>query len=246
MVLRTRAAKIQLVEVSGGTNRRKRPVGQSLLSSLGGIDTVGEGELDVALGELHAVGAPEILGAEDGGTDDLDRSGTATVAAGHLVVELGDGAGEGEVTELAVHVVGAGAGVVTEPDAVVLDGAGVLLDDLGAVEDLTGGLLHLAELVEVVPELGLGDDGVGGEEDHPVGLRVGVIVGGHVPADDLVLTHLSRDGHICFRFVCLLGRAVYVGEKKERNKMACEQNIVKTRNHSRRHGRKGSSPVCSN
>ena len=159
---------------------------------------MGEGELDVALGELHAVGAAEVLGAEGGGADDLDRSGTATVTAGHLVVQLGDGTGEGEVTELAVHVVGAGAGVVTEPDAVVLDDARVLLGDLGAVEDLTGGLLHLAELVEVVPELGLGDDRVGGEDDHPVSLGVGVIVGGHVPADDLVLTHLSRDGHICY------------------------------------------------
>ena len=157
---------------------------------------MGEGELDVLLGELHAVDAAEVLGAEGGRPDDLDGPGTAAVAAGHLVVQLGDGASEGQVAELAVHVVRAGAGVITEPDAVVLDDAGVLLGDLGDVEDLSGRLLHLAELVQVVPELGPGDDGVGGEDDHPVGLRVGVVVGGHVPADDLVLTHLSRDGHI--------------------------------------------------
>ena len=176
---------------------------------------MGEGELDVALGELHAVGASEVLGAENGGPDDLDGSGTAAVTAGHLVVQLGDGTGEGEVTELAVHVVGAGAGVVTEPDAVVLDDAGVLLGDLGAVEDLTGGLLHLAELVEVVPKLGLGDDRVGGEEDHPVSLGVRVIVGGHVPADDLVLTHLSRDGHIC----CLVLLITNLFEKKREKRV---------------------------
>mmetsp|Transcript_18273 Transcript_18273/g.52263 ORF Transcript_18273/g.52263 Transcript_18273/m.52263 type:complete len:207 (-) Transcript_18273:40-660(-) len=185
-----------LIEVGGGSYSGEGAVGQGLLSALGGIDAVGEGELDVALGELHAVDASEVLGAEDGRSDDLDGSGATAVTAGHLVVELGDGPGEGEVAELTVHVVGAGAGVVTEPDAVVLDGAGVLLGDLGAVEDLAGGLLHLAELVQVVPELGLGDDGIGGEDDHPVSLRVGVIIGGHVPADDLVLTHLSRDGHI--------------------------------------------------
>lgn len=44
----------------------------------------------------------------------------------HLV----HGACQGEVPVLAVHVVRAGARVVTEPDAVVLDNASVLLRQL--------------------------------------------------------------------------------------------------------------------
>lgn len=47
-----------------------------------------------------------------------------------LLTHLVHGAGKGEVPVLAVHVVRAGARVVPEPDAVVLDDTGVLLLDL--------------------------------------------------------------------------------------------------------------------
>lgn len=144
----------------------------------------------------------------------------------HALTHLVHGAGQGEVPVLAVHVVRAGAGVVAEPDAVVLDDASVLLRQLfrkqGAnnrkrinkkssssrprlgvprarvratnrceltaiplaaaaaarlvphgpsaqpylddVEDLPGGLLHLAHLVHEVPELGCAGHLVGRED----------------------------------------------------------------------------------
>lgn len=158
---------------------------------------MGQGELNLSLSKLHSVRPLEVFGGHGGGTDDLNGARAGAVTAGHLVVELGDGAGELEVAVLAVHVVGAGAGVVAEPDAVVLDGAGVLLGELYAVEDLAGGLLHFAELAHEVPEFGLGHRGVGGEDDHAVGFGVGVLVGAGLAAHYLVLAHFSGDSHCC-------------------------------------------------
>lgn len=54
-------------------------------------------------------------------------------------------------------------------------------------DDLAGSLLDLLETSQEVPESGLGDRSVGGEDGHAVegGGRVGL--GGQVAADDLVL-----------------------------------------------------------
>lgn len=52
------------------------------------------------------------------------------MAGGHVLVEGLDGISTREFTELLVHVVGAGAGVVTEPDTEVLDLQRLLLVDL--------------------------------------------------------------------------------------------------------------------
>ena len=90
-----------------------------------------------------------------------------------------------------------GTRVITEPDPVVLDGAGILLGELDAIEDLAGGLLHFTELTHKVPEFGLGDGGVGGEDDHAVGFGVGVFVGAGLAAHDLILAHFSGDRHVC-------------------------------------------------
>lgn len=55
---------------------------------------------------------------------------TPHVSEGCALTHLVHSARQGEVPVLAVHVVRAGTGVVTEPDAVVLDDAGVLLRQL--------------------------------------------------------------------------------------------------------------------
>ena len=60
----------------------------------------------------------------------VDRPETSTVAGSHVLVETLDGVGAGEVTELLVHLVGAGARVVANPDAKVLDFERLLLVDL--------------------------------------------------------------------------------------------------------------------
>ena len=60
----------------------------------------------------------------------VDRPETGTVPCSHILVEGLDGIGTGELTELLVHVVRAGARVVAEPDTEVLDLERLLLVDL--------------------------------------------------------------------------------------------------------------------
>jgi hypothetical protein len=52
------------------------------------------------------------------------------VTGGHILVKSVDGSNAGHLTVLLVHVVGAGARVVADPDTEVLDLLGALLVDL--------------------------------------------------------------------------------------------------------------------
>lgn len=60
----------------------------------------------------------------------VDGAEPGTVTGSHVLVERVDGVGPGNLTVLLVHVVGARARVVTDPDTEVLDGTGALLEDL--------------------------------------------------------------------------------------------------------------------
>ena len=119
-----------------------------------------------------------------GGADDLDGTVTGAVARSHVGVQLLDSGSEGGVTELLVHVVDAGAGDVSQPDAVGLDNTAVFLEDLVNGQDLTSGLLQLVKTGHEVPEAGLGRDLVGGEDLHAEDVRLGVLLGGLLAPDD--------------------------------------------------------------
>jgi hypothetical protein len=60
----------------------------------------------------------------------VDRPKAGTMPCGHVLVEGLDGIRPGQLTVLFVHVVGAGTGIVTDPDAKVLNLLGALLVDL--------------------------------------------------------------------------------------------------------------------
>lgn len=60
----------------------------------------------------------------------VDGPETSTVAGSHVGVERVDSICSGHLTVLLVHVMGARARVVSDPDAEVLDLQGVLLVDL--------------------------------------------------------------------------------------------------------------------
>ena len=89
------------------------------------------------------------------------------VPGSHVPVALGDGAPHGQVPVLPVHVVGAGPGVVPQPDAEVLDLHGLPLLDLLHADNLAGGLLELPQLSQEVPEPGLSHDHVRSKDPHP-------------------------------------------------------------------------------
>jgi hypothetical protein len=133
----------------------------------------------------------------------LDRPEAGSVTGGHILVQSVDGGNAGHLTVLLVHVVGAGARVVADPDAEVLDLLGALLGDLALSgpysysthlvqgDDLAVRLLDLAELAEEVPEPRLGDNIVGRKNAHAVDLGGGVGLAGEVAADDLVFLEAS-------------------------------------------------------
>lgn len=54
---------------------------------------------------------------------------TRSVPGSHITVALSDGTANAKVTVLAVHVVDSGTGLITQPDAKVLDLDGALLCD---------------------------------------------------------------------------------------------------------------------
>lgn len=60
----------------------------------------------------------------------VDGAEAGTVTGSHVLVESLNSLGAAHLTELLVHVVGAGAGVVAEPDTEVLDLGRALLADL--------------------------------------------------------------------------------------------------------------------
>ena len=70
-------------------------------------------------------------------SDDLNRVLSSRVATSHLHVHLRHGTAKGDVSVLLVHVDGIGTGQVSEDDAVVSDGTGLLLENLAGADDLT-------------------------------------------------------------------------------------------------------------
>ena len=90
-----------------------------------------QGELEVLGQKLLDVGAADVLGLLNlNDLEDVDRPKAGTVTGGHVLVEGIDGGDAGHLAVLLVHVVGAGARVVLEPDTEVLDLLGLLLVDL--------------------------------------------------------------------------------------------------------------------
>jgi len=108
--------------------------------------------------------------------EDVDRPEPGSMPGGHILIECLDGFGAGKFTIFLVHVVGATARIITDPDTKVLDFQGPFLVDLIQRHDFTIGLLDFPEFLEEVPETGLGDYRVWGKQTHTIelGSRIGI------------------------------------------------------------------------
>lgn len=115
------------------------------------------------------------------------------MVSGHFGVELADGSVEGDVSVLLVHVVVASSGLVPQDDAEGLDVVRPLLEDLVDGEDLSLGALGLELASQVVPELGLGDDPVLGEQTDGVYFGTRVLLSGQFAAHHEVLPDLALE-----------------------------------------------------
>jgi len=112
------------------------------------------------------------------------------MTASHLHVHLGDGATDGDVSVLLVHVNRARAGQVPQNNAVVSDAAGLSLEDLGSGDDLTLDLADLVLTLHEVPELRPSEDGVTAEHAHSVERGVRGRLSGETSTDDVELSQL--------------------------------------------------------
>lgn len=68
-----------------------------------------------------------ILGLEHGGFDNLNGRLSGSVSSRHVIVHLLNRAGQTNVSEFLVHVVRAGARIVSKPNRIVLYSASVLV-----------------------------------------------------------------------------------------------------------------------
>ena len=103
--------------------------GAAVLLGLSAVLAVGQSVLHVLVSVHDVLMSSQILIGHHSGLDDLDRSITSTVGTSHLRIALSHSTNQRGVTVLLVHVVSTGAGVVTQPDSVVLH-LTALLEDL--------------------------------------------------------------------------------------------------------------------
>ena len=160
----------------------------------GAVDSPEDGKLELAVSELDASGSPDLcLFIEDSGSDDGNGVGRGTVVSGHFGVELADCTVQGHISVFLVHVVVSSSGLIPEDDTEGLDVVGLALKNLVDGEDLSLGALGLELSSQVVPEFGLCDDVVAGEQTDGVNLGIGVLLGGQLAAEHEVLSDLHLE-----------------------------------------------------
>jgi len=162
------------------------------------LDPASQGELDLGVVHLCHEWAAALAGLNNLTPDDLDSVSPGSVPGSHVPVALGDSGRDGQVPVLTVHVVGAGPGVVSQPDTEVLDLKWLPLPDLLDRHDLSSSLLELPELPQEIPETRLGNDLVGGENSHPVERSDWLTLSGELASDDTVFFKCSLALHFVF------------------------------------------------
>ena len=100
--------------------------------------------------------------------DNVDGITSGTVSTGHLAVHLGDSIAKGVCSVFLVHVDDIGSSSVLEDDTVVLDGRGLLLEDLADGDDLTLALSDLVLSLHLIPKVGSGKDNILGKDSDSI------------------------------------------------------------------------------
>lgn len=116
----------------------------------------------------------------------VDTPESSTMSRSHILVQCLDSISAAQFSVLLVHVVRAGARVVTDPDAKVLDLERALLMDDIERHNLAGRFLDLSQLLEEIPKSGLGDHSVGSENTHAVEFGGWIGLSWQMAANDLV------------------------------------------------------------
>lgn len=154
---------------------------------------MGKRELEIFGSKLLDVGPLDVCGLlELDNLQNVNRSEAGTVAGSHVVVKRLDSIGAGELTVLLVHVVGARAGIVANPDPKVLHRGRALLENLVDADDFPVRLLNTTQTSEKVPETRLGNYLVGCKNAHAVELGLRMSLAGQMASNDLVLVDATH------------------------------------------------------
>jgi len=137
------------------------------------VDAVGQRELEALGEELLDIRATDVVGLLDlndlqdlggvncwsgwnyaSGRTYVNRPEARSVTGSHVLVQSIDGVSPRHLTVLLVHVVGAGARIVADPDTEVLDLLGALLVDLAESACIRRGQAICVWLAQAVYEPG--------------------------------------------------------------------------------------------
>jgi len=113
------------------------------------------------------------------------------VSSSKLGVKHGDSVAERVGSELLVHVDHSGSGEVLKHDSVHLDGAGLSLEDLGDIHDLSLALSDLVLSLHLIPELGSGEHLVLGENSDSIASWLWVGLTGELSSNNKELSNLN-------------------------------------------------------
>lgn len=138
--------------------------------------------------ELGDVWSLAISCLDGGRLNDGDGTMSSTVSTSHFLVHLFYSAVKCGISVLLVCIMHSGTRVISNPDAIILNGGWVLLENFVHCENLTVSLLHTTKLSQKVPELGLGLDLVPSPHLHSVNLRVWILLSWDVTSNNLELT----------------------------------------------------------
>ena len=141
----------------------------------------------VFLVELNEVWSLALFVSQDGSLNNLNGSRTQSVASGQVLIQLVDSSVHGDISELLKHVVVSCSRQHSDPDAEVLHGGRVLLEDLVDGNDLSVCLLHSFQTLEEVPELGSSDDLIRSPDLHSIESWARITLSGQVTSHNMVL-----------------------------------------------------------
>ncbi len=130
----------------------------------------------------------EVLVGDFDNLDDVHSVSGDFIISSHLVVELVDSVLNRDGSELLEHVLLSDVGLVLEVNSIVLGVDFARVENLLDLEDFSCGLFDLVLGPHDLPELGLGEGGVLGNDLHDGDLRGWVALAGVLSSVDVELS----------------------------------------------------------
>lgn len=152
-----------------------------------------DGEFELRPMHLQGVRTTAFGVLNYGGSNDLDGSWLGAMATSHFGVHLANGAVDGNIPILLVHIMSIGSAFISEPHCIVVHFCGSFVEDFVESQNFTTTLLCLVEFLHKIPELGSRKNFVFGEYFNTVYLRCRVFQCRRGSSNNLKLVDWSLD-----------------------------------------------------